>query len=78
MGRFEDLVTGLIVASDPEEAALQEERVARRQVARPTRSTKDGMRSFFIRGPFPVIAADKDVRRVKAVASSPTRTRPSR
>lgn len=54
--RFEDLVTGLIVASDPEAAARKEEELVRRQVARPTRSTQDGMRGFFIRGPFPVIA----------------------
>ena len=54
--RFEDLVTGLVVASDPEAAAREEQDNARRQVASPTRSTQDGMRSFFIRGPFPVIA----------------------
>ena len=54
--RFEDLVTGLVVASDPEAAARKEEEVARRQVARPTRSTQDGMRGFFIRAPFPVVA----------------------
>ena len=54
--RFEDLVTGLVVASDPEVAARQEREVANRQVAHPTRSTQDGMRSFFIRGPFSVIA----------------------
>ena len=54
--RFEDLVTGLIVASDPEAAARREEENARRQVANPTRSTDDGMRGFFIRAPFPVIA----------------------
>lgn len=54
--RFEDLVTGLVVASDPAVAARKEQELADRQVARPTRSTQDGMRSFFIRGPFPVIA----------------------
>lgn len=54
--RFEDLVTGLVVASDPDAAARKEEAVAQRQVARPTRSTQDGMRGFFIRAPFPVIA----------------------
>ncbi len=54
--RFEDLVTGLVVASDPEAAARKERDNARRQVANPTRSAKDGMRGFFIRAPFPVIA----------------------
>lgn len=54
--RFEDLVTGLVVASDPEAAAKKERDNARRQVANPTRSTKDGMRGFFIRASFPVIA----------------------
>ncbi len=54
--RFEDLVTGVIVASDPEEARRKEEANATRQVASPTRSTEDGMRGFYIRAPFPVIA----------------------
>jgi hypothetical protein len=54
--RFEDLVTGVIVASDPDEARRKEESNATRQVASPTRSTEDGMRGFFIRAPFPVIA----------------------
>ena len=51
--RFEDLVTGLVVASDPEAASRREQEVADRQVARPTRSTQDGMRSFLIRGRSP-------------------------
>ncbi len=54
--RFEDLLTGLIVASDPEAAAVRERANAERQVANPTRSTQDGMRGFFIRAPFAVIA----------------------
>lgn len=54
--RFEDLVTGLIVASDPEAAARREQENAALQVANPTRSTQDGMRGFFIRAPFPVVA----------------------
>ena len=54
--RFEDLVTGLVVASDPEAAEKKERANAERQVANPTRSTEDGMRGFFIRAPFPVIA----------------------
>ncbi len=54
--RFEDLVTGLVAASDPETAARREQEVAERHVARPTRSTQDGMRGFFIRGPFHVVA----------------------
>ena len=53
--RFEDLVTGLIVASDPEGTAKREKANAERQVANPTRSTEDGMRGFFIRGPFPIV-----------------------
>ena len=53
--RFEDLVTGVIVASDPAEAARREQANAERLVANPTRSTEDGMRGFFIRAPFPVI-----------------------
>ena len=54
--RFEDLVTGLVVASDPVAAAEKERASARVQVASPTRSTEDGMRGFFVRAPFPVIA----------------------
>ncbi len=54
--RFEDLLTGLIVASDPEAAAARERANAERQVANPTRSTQDGMRGFFIRAPFAIIA----------------------
>ena len=37
-------------------AAEKERDNAERQVANPTRSTDDGMRGFFIRAPFPVIA----------------------
>ena len=54
--RFEDLVTGVVVASDPESAAQREQDNARRQVANPTRSTQEGMRGFFIRAPFAIIA----------------------
>ena len=54
--RFEDLVTGLVVASDPQAAQQKEQDNAQRQVARPTRSTEDGMRGFYVRAPFPVIA----------------------
>lgn len=54
--RFEDLVTGLIVASDPEAAARREQDNAARQVANATRSTQDGMRGFFIRAPIAIIA----------------------
>ena len=54
--RFEDLVTGLVVASDPAEAERKERANAERQVANPTRSTEDGMRGFFIRAPFPVVS----------------------
>ena len=54
--RFEDLLTGLVVASDPEAAARLEQENAARQVASPTRSTQEGMRGFFVRAPFPVVA----------------------
>lgn len=54
--RFEDLVTGVIAASDPEEAARREQVNAERLVASPTRSTEDGMRGFFVRAPFPLVA----------------------
>ena len=54
--RFTDLVEAMIVASDPVAAAEREEVAARAQFARPTRSTDHGMRGFYIRAPFPVIA----------------------
>lgn len=54
--RFEDLVLGVIAASDPEAAAEREEAHARRQFANATRSTEDGMRGFYVRAHFHVIA----------------------
>ena len=54
--RFEELVLGAIAASDPEAAAEREEAQARRQLASATRSTEDGMRGFYVRAPFHVIA----------------------
>ena len=47
---------GVVAASDPAAAAQKERDDAERQVAKPTRSTEAGMRGFFIRAPFPVIA----------------------
>ena len=54
--RFTDLVEAMIVASDPVAAAERETAAARDQFATPTRSTDHGMRGFYIRAPFPVIA----------------------
>ncbi|KRF35332.1 DUF222 domain-containing protein [Nocardioides sp. Soil805] len=54
--RFEELVIGAIAASDPEAAAAREREQARRQLANATRSTEDGMRGFYVRAPFHVIA----------------------
>lgn len=54
--RVEALVLGAVAASDPEAAAAREEEQARRQVASPTRSTEDGMRGFYVRAPFHVVA----------------------
>ena len=54
--RFTDLVEAMIVASDPVAAAEREAMAARAQFAQATRSTDSGMRGFYIRAPFPVIA----------------------
>jgi hypothetical protein len=54
--RFEDLVAAAIIASDPWAAAVREDEAANRQFANPTRSTDAGMRGFYIRAPFAVIA----------------------
>ena len=54
--RFELLVEAAVKAADPEAAAEREEAERRRQFANPTASTEDGMRGFYIRGPFAVIA----------------------
>jgi hypothetical protein len=55
-GRFETLVEAAVKAADPEAASRREEAERRRQFASPTASTEDGMRGFYIRGPFAVIA----------------------
>ena len=54
--RFELLVEAAIKAADPGAAAEREEAERRRQFANPTQSNSDGMRGFYIRGPFAVIA----------------------
>ena len=54
--RFELLVEAAVKAADPETAAAREEAERRRQFANPTASTEDGMRGFYIRGPFATIA----------------------
>ncbi len=54
--RFETLVEGAVKAADPDAAAEREEAERRRQFATPTASTEDGMRGFYVRGPFATIA----------------------
>jgi Domain of unknown function (DUF222) len=54
--RFEDLVEAAVKAADPVAAATRERNAAGRQFAEPTRSTEDGMRGFYIRCAFPIIA----------------------
>ena len=54
--RFELLVEAAVKAADPAAAAEREEAERRRQFADPTASTEDGMRGFYIRGPFATIA----------------------
>jgi hypothetical protein len=54
--RFETLVDGAIAASDPEATAERERRARSETFARPTRSTEDGMRGFYVRAHFAVIA----------------------
>jgi hypothetical protein len=53
--RFEEIVEGAIVASDPEAAAERERALAERMFARPSRSTVDGIRGFHILAPFPIV-----------------------
>ena len=54
--RFEGLVEGAVAAADPEAAAERERRASGDAFARPTRSTEDGMRGFYVRAHFAVIA----------------------
>ncbi len=54
--RFEELVAAAIVAADRWSAMRREDEEAKRQFATPSRSTENGMRGFYIRAPFAVIA----------------------
>ena len=54
--RFELLVEAAIKAADPVAAAEREAEAARRQFARTTRSTDHGIRGFYIRAQFAIIA----------------------
>jgi hypothetical protein len=54
--RLELLVQAAVKAADPQAAAAREEAERRRQFAQPTASNTEGMRGFYIRGPFAVIA----------------------
>jgi hypothetical protein len=54
--RYDALVEGAIAAADPDAAAERERRARTQTFARPTRSTEDGIRGFYVRAPFAVIA----------------------
>ena len=54
--RFEQVVEAAVTAADPDAAAERERVAARQRFARATRSTENGMRGFYIRAPFAVIA----------------------
>ena len=54
--RFEALVQAAVVAADPAAAAAREDAAATEQYARPARSDGHGMRGFYVRAPFAVIA----------------------
>ena len=54
--RFEQLVEAAIVAADPWAAAERERKAREESFARSTRSTENGMRGFYIRAAFPIIA----------------------
>jgi Domain of unknown function (DUF222) len=54
--RFELVVEAAIKAADPAADAEREDAARRRRFASPTASDEDGMRGFYIRGPFAVIA----------------------
>lgn len=53
--RFEALVTGKVVAADPEAAAAKEAEEAARQFARASRSSEHGMKGFYLRSTTAVI-----------------------
>jgi hypothetical protein len=74
--RFEGLVTGAIAASDPEAAAAREEEQAPRQFASATRSTEEGMRGFYVRAPFHVVARLDAIVAHLARPGGPRRHRP--
>lgn len=66
--RFEHLVDAAIVAADPEAARAREEAERRRQFAEATATNGHGVRGFYIRGPFQVIARlDASVARIAQV-----------
>jgi hypothetical protein len=54
--RFETLVEGAVAAADPDVAAGRERKARTESFARATRSTEDGMRGFYVRAHFGVIA----------------------
>jgi hypothetical protein len=54
--RFETLVEAVIKAADPETAAQREAEAAAAQFASASRSDEHGMRGFYVRAPFAVIA----------------------
>ena len=54
--RFEELVEAAVVAADPEAAAERERQAREQPFARATRSTEDGIRGFYVRAHFAVIA----------------------
>lgn len=54
--RFEDLVEASIIKADPAAARAREEAAAKEQFAKTTRSTANGMRGFYIRAHFAVVA----------------------
>jgi hypothetical protein len=54
--RFEELVAAAIIAADPAAAKEREEEAARRQFAKATRSAENGIRGFYVRANFAIIA----------------------
>jgi hypothetical protein len=75
--RFEAVVDGAVVASDPEAAAGRDCQAAQTEVARPTGSDEHAMRGFYIRAPLPVIAVlDAVLDRWAHSATAPTPTAP--
>jgi hypothetical protein len=54
--RFETLVEAAVKSADPEAAAERERQAAAQQFAKATRSAENGMRGFYIRAQFGIIA----------------------